>query len=166
MGTRGTAWIQNLFKEVSSQCCCAGNCTWVRQGNNDPREEPSSKHTQSPKLPAGGKPPQTPSTHHCRQGCGHSTSLPKGCSAPGPVCATGTHTQSHCSTSTWLSKHPPPPGISFPWTGRRWGQLLQFCCFILLCPRCAITQKRVIRHNLQSPQLFWHPTVLAYRENW
>lgn len=128
---------KSLQGSVQSVLLC-GSCTRVRQGNNDLQDEPSSKHTQSQKPPAEGKPPQTPTTHYPgqagRQGCGHSTTLPKGCSAP-----VG-HTHTHCSTSTWLSQHPPPQGISFPWAGRRYGQLLQFCCFILLCPQCAITQ--------------------------
>lgn len=37
------------------------------------------------------------------------------------------------------------------------GAVLQLCCVALLCPQSAITQNMVIRHNLQSLQLFGIP---------
>lgn len=49
---------------MPTQCRCVGKWTHVRQWNNDLGEKPSPKYTQSQKLPAEGKPPQTPTTCH------------------------------------------------------------------------------------------------------
>lgn len=125
------------FQGMCSQCW---ELHMAEAGNDLLEEPPLNTHKAKIFLPAEGKLLRLhimghTGRHSCR-GCragGHSSNPPRAALPLG-------HTHSHCSTSTLLPEQPFPKGISCPWTGRRWRQLLQLCCFILLCPQCAITQ--------------------------
>lgn len=159
MRTRGAAWIQNLLKEVPSQCCRVGSCTRVRQGIGDLREEPSSELTQSQELPAEGKPPQTPTTrgHAARHSSRTHHHPPKGCSAHG-FCLCQWDAPQPLLHLHLAAKASSTQGNILPVGCEEVGAA---AAVLLLCAAlssvCNYPKHRVMRHNLQSLQLFGIP---------
>lgn len=140
MGTRGAVWVQNHFKAVSSQCCCAGTAHGRGRETVTYRRNLPQTHTK-PKLPAEGSllrlPAQIvwgtqPGTPAGR--AGHTAPASPGAALP-RACASGTHTQTlphlHLAVTASSTQGNIPP---VDW------EELQLFCFILLCPQCAITQ--------------------------
>lgn len=166
VGTRGAVWVQNLFKGVSSQCCCAGTAHGRGRETVTYRRNLPQTHTK-PKPPAEGSllrlPAQLvwgtqPGSPAGRAGTQHQR--PQGLLCPGFVPVGLTHKL--CPTSPLLSQHPPPRGISLLWTGRSCSSSALFC--FVLSVQLPKTQSHKTQFTI--PAAFWHPTVLAYRENW